>query len=91
VLKRLLDRGLLAPGTAESLDRAAALQLGLTQILRVAVEGSFNPKEASPGLSRALCRIGDVPSLGALERMLIDAERDVHALFGALVEQVAQL
>jgi glutamate-ammonia-ligase adenylyltransferase len=91
VLKRLSAEGLLDPAAAQSLDAAAELQLGLTQVLRVAVDGVFDPKEASLGLSSVLCRVGDAPTLGALERKLIEAERDVHALFGALVEQVAQL
>jgi glutamate-ammonia-ligase adenylyltransferase len=90
-LKRLAGKGLLPPATAASLDAAAALQQRLTQVLRVAVEGPFNPKDASPGLAALLCRVSDVPSLSALERTLLDAERDVHALFGALVEQAARL
>jgi [glutamine synthetase] adenylyltransferase / [glutamine synthetase]-adenylyl-L-tyrosine phosphorylase len=86
-LRRLGEAGCLSPAAAQTLERAAALVQSLHQILRVAVEGPFRPEDASPGLARLLCRVTEAPSLGALERALLDAERDVHALFGALVEQ----
>jgi glutamate-ammonia-ligase adenylyltransferase len=86
-LQRLGASGFLAPSAAQILERASLLILNLHQVLRVAVEGDFRPQEASPGLAGLLCRVAETPSLSVLERALLDAEREVHALFGAIVEQ----
>jgi glutamate-ammonia-ligase adenylyltransferase len=86
-LQLLGASGFLAPSAAQILERASLLILNLHQVLRVAVEGDFRPQEASPGLAGLLCRVAETPSLGVLERALLDAEREVHALFGAIVEQ----
>ncbi len=53
-LRKLQAAGMLAPGQAVSLIDAASLEHALTQILRIALDGTLEPAEATPGLKTLL-------------------------------------
>ena len=55
-LEKLSHAGVLAEGDAENLIAAARLEHGLTQVLRIALEGAFKPDAATKGLKGLLAR-----------------------------------
>ncbi|HWD50641.1 MAG TPA: bifunctional [glutamine synthetase] adenylyltransferase/[glutamine synthetase]-adenylyl-L-tyrosine phosphorylase [Rhizomicrobium sp.] len=80
-LERLRDAGALAPQDAEELIRAALLQNALTQVLRIAVEGAFDPMSATPGLKAMLSRAGGVSTFEQLEAELASLQDRARAIF----------
>ncbi|MBO6667184.1 bifunctional [glutamine synthetase] adenylyltransferase/[glutamine synthetase]-adenylyl-L-tyrosine phosphorylase [Parvibaculum sp.] len=84
-LARIAAANLLPPETADMLVRAIALNHNLTQVIRVCVEGVFNPAEASSGLKSLLARAGDAPDFPALEAELVENQRKVLEAFEAII------
>jgi len=82
---RIAEANLLHPETADMLVRAIALIHNLTQVIRVCVEGVFNPAEASSGLRSLLARAGDAPDFPALEAELLENQRKVREAFESIV------
>ena len=70
---------------ADRLIAAARLEHGLTQVLRIAAEGTFNPDTATRGLQALLARAGDAPDFRALHAQLVETEREVRAIFDRLI------
>ena len=66
---------------AAILVRAARLEHGLTQVLRIALAGGFNTDAATRGLKALLARAGDAPDFSAVETQLAETEREVRAVF----------
>ena len=66
---------------AEILRPAVQLYQDLTQILRLCLPGTFDPKTAGPGLLRLLARAGDVPDFATLDATLIDTQAKVRESF----------
>ncbi|PPD45516.1 MAG: bifunctional [glutamate--ammonia ligase]-adenylyl-L-tyrosine phosphorylase/[glutamate--ammonia-ligase] adenylyltransferase [Methylocystis sp.] len=87
-LRRLRDAGLLARDAAETLLEAYRLYQGLTQLLRLSIDGAFMPAEAPRGLAELLLRVGDSPNLSHLESLLIETERLTRELFVATLGPV---
>jgi [glutamine synthetase] adenylyltransferase / [glutamine synthetase]-adenylyl-L-tyrosine phosphorylase len=77
--------GLLPSGAAAVLLPAARLLNDLTQVLRLCLDGSFDPAKASEGLKGLLARAAEAPSFSHLEADLIAREAEVTALFNELV------
>ena len=67
------------------LVRAIGLNHNLTQVIRICVEGVFDPAEAPSGLKFRLARAGDVPDFATLEAELIESQRRVREAFDAIV------
>jgi [glutamine synthetase] adenylyltransferase / [glutamine synthetase]-adenylyl-L-tyrosine phosphorylase len=84
-LNKLARAGLLEPGAADVLIPATRLLGDLTQILRLCLEGKFDPGAAPHGLKELLARAGDAPSFAALEQRLRDTLGAVAARFDRLV------
>jgi glutamate-ammonia-ligase adenylyltransferase len=82
---KLSRAGLLAPQACEALVPAARLLNNLTQILRLCLDGPFDPLKAPEGLKALLARAGEAPDFGRLQAELATREADVAALFDALV------
>jgi glutamate-ammonia-ligase adenylyltransferase len=85
--RRLRDAGVLAPGHAEVLIPAARLVNDLTQILRLCLEGPFDPSTAPRGLKELLVRAGDAASFSELETHLAGTLARVAALFDEIIAQ----
>ena len=77
--------GLLPAGAADALLPAARLFNNLTQILRLCLDGPFEPAKAPEGLKTLLARAGEAPDFARLEADLAAREAEVAALFGELV------
>jgi glutamate-ammonia-ligase adenylyltransferase len=83
--RRLRDLGLLAPGHADVLIPATRLLHDLTQVLRLCVEGPFDPATAPKGLQALLARAGDAVSFAELEARLRSTLGAVSALFNEVI------
>jgi glutamate-ammonia-ligase adenylyltransferase len=79
-LKKLEAAGVLSPPHAATLIGAAALEHALTQVLRIAVDGTLDPKEATPGLRSLLVRAAGAEDFAALEARLANAQKAVRAI-----------
>ncbi len=78
-LKTLGDK-LMKPGDLDTCFEALRLFTELSQIIRLCVDGSFDPKDAPAGLLERVCRAGDCPDIRTLEgevKRLSKAVRDV--------------
>ena len=84
-LERLSAAGALLPETAAILVRAARLEHGLTQVLRIALAGDFNADAATGGLKLLLARAGDAPDFSTLQSQLAEAEAQVRAVFDQIL------
>jgi glutamate-ammonia-ligase adenylyltransferase len=82
---RVLDKaarlGLLPPQDADVLRPAVRLYQNLTQILRLCLNGPFDPKAVGPGLLSLLARAADVPDFTTLEAHLTETQARVRASF----------
>jgi glutamate-ammonia-ligase adenylyltransferase len=80
-LKKLRDRHALGREDADTLIDASAFQQALTQVLRIAVDGTLDPQSVTPGLKALLLRAADAPDFEALQRRLADAQAKAHGIF----------
>ena len=87
-LDRLKDAKLLDPSSWERLRAGAALQQDLTQTLRLALDGPFDPEEAGEGLKQLLARAGDAPDFRSLTAKLKGLQAEVRAAFDACLKAV---
>jgi glutamate-ammonia-ligase adenylyltransferase len=84
-LEKLSALGALAPDMAAILVRAARLEHGLTQVLRIALAGDFRTDAVTRGLKVLLARAGDAPDFAALEAQLAETEGQVRGLFDEIL------
>jgi len=84
-LEKLARTHFLSASDAEALIAAARLEHGLTQVLRIAVDGPFDPQTASRGLKALLARDADAPDFPVLASQLEETEARVHAIFERLL------
>jgi glutamate-ammonia-ligase adenylyltransferase len=84
-LQRLAAAGLLAPADADVLIPAATLVNNLAQVLRLTLDGPFDPAKAPDGLKALLARVGEMPDFPRLEGSLDEATAEVTRLFEQLV------
>jgi glutamate-ammonia-ligase adenylyltransferase len=80
-LKKLAEAGLLPPQDSSALIAAAEIQNALTQVLRVAVEGTLDSKGATAGLKALLTRAGGATDFAELEWRLVDRQKAARAAF----------
>jgi glutamate-ammonia-ligase adenylyltransferase len=88
VLAEATKKKLLPQGEADILLPALRLYQALTQILRLCVEGVFDPKEAPKGLLDMLARAGELPDFATLDRHLRDTEHAARESFERLIGKV---
>ena len=84
-LSHLSAHGALSEADAAVLMPAARLYQSLSQILRLCLDGPFDPSTASSGLVQLLARAGDVPDLARLEAGLAEHQTAVRSLFDRLI------
>jgi len=84
-LTSLGQTGLLDPVAAEALLPAARLLNNLTQVLRLCLDGPFEPAKAPDGLKALLARAGEAPDFRHLEADLTACEGEVAARFDQLI------
>ena len=84
-LKAAADAKLLDAAGATALIDALGLYQRLTHILRLSVDGPFNPNSAPKNLLRALSMAAAQPDFGATEVYLVEVQTCVARLFMKLV------
>jgi glutamate-ammonia-ligase adenylyltransferase len=82
--------GLLPAGEAETLLAALRLYQALTQVLRLCLDGPFEPAAASRGLLNRLAEAGEMPDFATLDRHIRDTEAAARAAFERFVGKVPQ-
>ncbi|MGN6550347.1 MAG: bifunctional [glutamine synthetase] adenylyltransferase/[glutamine synthetase]-adenylyl-L-tyrosine phosphorylase [Pararhizobium sp.] len=82
---KALGAGRLPPEALATLTEALALYSEITQLLRLCLEGPFDPKDAPAGLLDLLCRTLDFPDIGSLEAHLAATGRTVRTVFNESV------
>lgn len=65
---------------------ATALYTEISQIVRLCIDGAFNPKEAPAGLIDLVCRAGDCPDISTLEGEVKRLAKVVRKAFVATVK-----
>ncbi|GAB4068649.1 bifunctional [glutamine synthetase] adenylyltransferase/[glutamine synthetase]-adenylyl-L-tyrosine phosphorylase [Ancylobacter sonchi] len=80
--------GVVEPADAQLLTRACSLLHDLTQVLRLAVTGAFDPAQASPALRRLLARAGTMPDFATLDAHLRETQEEVRGVFLRLLSGV---
>ncbi len=78
--------GLLPPSDGEALVEASRLYTQVTQIMRLAIEGRFDPGEAGGGLKRRLVSVTGLPDFATLERSIAETRRAVREIFDMTFE-----
>jgi [glutamine synthetase] adenylyltransferase / [glutamine synthetase]-adenylyl-L-tyrosine phosphorylase len=84
-LAKVHAAGVITPEAAATLQSAALLLHNLTQVLRLCLDGRFDPAKAPDGLKRVLTRAANLPSFEVLEAHLRATLADVARLFDELV------
>ena len=87
-LDALAKAGALSAADAKTLVDAAKLQQSLTQILRIAIDGTLDPDTASPGLKSLLIHAGRAGDFASLEGELIRAQSAVREIFERVLPAV---
>src|SRR5262249_42869815 len=88
-LQKLAEAKIADAADADALIAAAKLEHGLTQVLRIALDGPFKPDSATSGLKALLARAGDAPSVSRLEGQLAETQARVRAIFDRLLPPTA--
>ncbi|MGA2043435.1 MAG: bifunctional [glutamine synthetase] adenylyltransferase/[glutamine synthetase]-adenylyl-L-tyrosine phosphorylase [Roseiarcus sp.] len=81
VLARAGQAGLLTPAQAEALTAAHRLFTDATQIMRLAVDGPFDPATAAGGVKRRIAAAAALPDFDALAGAVAQAREEVHGAF----------
>jgi glutamate-ammonia-ligase adenylyltransferase len=84
-LTNLHQAGLLPAAAADVLLPAARLLHNLTQVLRLCLDGPFEPHKAAPGLKVLLARAGEAVDFARLEADLAQRQAEVSMLFNTLI------
>ncbi|MES1200399.1 MAG: bifunctional [glutamine synthetase] adenylyltransferase/[glutamine synthetase]-adenylyl-L-tyrosine phosphorylase [Pseudomonadota bacterium] len=84
-LARLARAGVLSAADRAALEEAWMLYGALQQVLRICVEGEFNPDEAPVGLKHLLASLADAADFAALETKLESLRVVVRRLFRDVV------
>jgi glutamate-ammonia-ligase adenylyltransferase len=89
VIEQARELSLVEKADGELLRDAARLYQDLTQVLRLCVNGPFEPAKASPGLLALLARAGGLPDFATLDAHLADTETKVRECFSRLLGDAA--
>ena len=88
-LEKLNRAGLLADGDHAALKRAGVLYHRITQMLRLCLDGPYDPGKSLPALNRLVANSAVAPDIRAAEALLADTQAEVASLFDRLVGPVS--
>ncbi|MCA3574683.1 MAG: bifunctional [glutamine synthetase] adenylyltransferase/[glutamine synthetase]-adenylyl-L-tyrosine phosphorylase, partial [Aestuariivirga sp.] len=87
-LAKLHAAGLLDEFSFLGLKRAGILYHRLTQMLRLCVDGPYDPAKALPALNRLVASAAVAPDISAAEELLADTQGEVAQFFDRLIGPV---
>jgi glutamate-ammonia-ligase adenylyltransferase len=82
---KVLGGAMMNPNDVDTTMEALSLFTELSQIVRLCIEGEFDPKEAPAGLVDLVCRAGDYPDLKTLEADIKRLSKSVRRIFQSVV------
>ncbi len=88
-LEKLAQAGVLDGADHAALKEAGLLYHRLTQVLRLCVDGPYEPSAALPALNQLVASAAESPSIPAAEALLADTQARVAALFDRLVGEIS--
>jgi glutamate-ammonia-ligase adenylyltransferase len=88
-LGKLARAGVLDSASYEALKEAGLLYHRLTQVLRLCVDGPYDPAAALPALNQLVASAAESPDIPTAEALLADRQARVAALFDRLVGEVS--
>jgi glutamate-ammonia-ligase adenylyltransferase len=77
--------GLITPDQARALVGAHRLFTDTTQLMRLSVDGPFDPSKAAGGVTRRIAAAAALPDIGSLEGAIRQAREDVRQTFEAIL------
>ena len=84
-LAKLNGAGLLADGDHAVLKRAGLLYGRLTQMLRLCVDGPYDPAKSLPALNLLVANSAVTPDIATAEALLAETQGEVAAIFDRLI------
>ncbi|MFK0331706.1 bifunctional [glutamine synthetase] adenylyltransferase/[glutamine synthetase]-adenylyl-L-tyrosine phosphorylase [Rhizobium sp. NPDC090275] len=81
-----LGAPLMATADVDSCSEAFGLYTELAQLIRLCIDGPFDPKDAPAGLIDLVCRAGDCPDIKTLEGEMKQLSKTVRKVFQAVVK-----
>ncbi|WP_421695785.1 bifunctional [glutamine synthetase] adenylyltransferase/[glutamine synthetase]-adenylyl-L-tyrosine phosphorylase [Aestuariivirga sp.] len=88
-LSRLHGAGLIDDMVHSVLQRAGLLYHRLTQMLRLCVDGPYDPAKALPALNMLVANTAVAPDISAAEALLADTQAEVANLFDRLIGPIS--
>jgi len=82
----MLGGAMMDPNDLETAEKALSLYTEISQIVRLCVDGGFDPKEAPAGLVDLVCRAGDCLDLRTLEAEIRRISKAVRKILQATVK-----
>jgi glutamate-ammonia-ligase adenylyltransferase len=77
--------GALADADAVALLEAIGLYQRLTQLLRLCLDGPYDPVTAAKNLNAAICRAALMPDISATEALLAETQAQVSEIFSRII------
>ena len=84
-LAGLASAGHLEAGQAKALKQAGELYHRLTQVLRLCVDGPYDPANSVPALNQLVASAAACPDIPTAESLLADNQAIVAAIFDAII------
>jgi glutamate-ammonia-ligase adenylyltransferase len=81
---RRLGPAFMAPADLDTVISALRLYSDIAQVIRLCIDGPFEPSDVPEGLKELLCRIAEVPDLKVLEGEVRHRSKAVQAIFQSL-------
>ena len=88
-LRRLHAAGLIGEAGHSALQRAGLLYHRLTQMLRLCVDGPYDPSKSLPALNMLVANTAVMPDISAAEALLADTQAEVASLFDRFIGPVS--
>ena len=83
---KILGAALMEVNDRDICLEALTLLTELSQIVRLCIDGPFDPKEAPAGLVELVCRAGECPDIRTLEGEVNRLSKAVRRIFAAIVK-----
>jgi len=80
-ISKLAENRIIDRPTANQLENACKLYQHLTQILKLGIDGPFDPTKSPPGLTRLINTATASPDIATSETLLEEVQKSVQKIF----------
>lgn len=88
-IDKLACHNIISAETGSQLSGICTLYQNLTQVLKLAVAGTFDPRQAPAGLAKIIAATADAPDLARAEQLIAESQQTIARLFSQLVSDHA--